>query len=83
MEQYELALGFLTCNTENAKFKKCDNIFKIDLKVTLEKIFNLDILIKTKNTNQGEEPSEKRMVTSTNRCRRNSGGRKITILQAS
>lgn len=71
-----LALGFLICNTENEKFKKCDNVFKIDLKTIFEKVFNLDILIGSTNISQEEEPSEKRMVTSTNRCRRNSGGRK-------
>lgn len=30
------ALGFLTCNIENAKLNKCDKILKIDLKITFE-----------------------------------------------
>lgn len=71
-----LALGFLICNTENEKILKCDHIFKIDLKTIFEKVFNLDICIGSTNTSQEEEPSEKRMVTSTNRCRRTSGGSK-------
>lgn len=35
----------------------------------------MDILIRNKNTSQAKEPSEKRIVTSTNKFRRNSRGR--------